>query len=95
MLRESFQGISREFQGSVKDCFKEVSRMFKESVKCVSRKFHKKVEGCFKNVSRKFILQFCFCMALIAATRAEGRLVIVILSTLILVMQSDVVTCRS
>ena len=42
-------------------CFKKIS---KESVKGVLRMFQ-----------RSFVLQFCCCMKLIAATRAEGGLV--------------------
>ena len=81
-----FKGVSRVFQ----ECFKEVSRVFHETLKeeevssmfqgCfnifkyVSRMFQK----CFKDVSGK--LSRCFkkvscCMALIAASRAEGGLV--------------------
>ena len=51
----------------------------KECVKCVSRKCHKKFQGCFKNLSMKFVLQFCFSMNLIAATRAEGGFVLITL----------------
>ena len=45
--------------------------MLKESVKCVPRKFQIK----FQEFSRMFF-QFCCCMDLIAATRAEGGLVL-------------------
>ena len=47
------------------------------SVNCVSRKCHKKF-------LRNFVLQFCCCMDLIAASRAEGGLVLVNHSYLIL-----------
>ena len=56
--------------------------MFQESFNGVSGKLHgcyMKVLGCFKEASRK--LSGCFkkvscCMALIAASRAEGGLVL-------------------
>ena len=52
----------------------EVSSVcLKKSVKCVSRKFSKKKVS---RVSRIFVLKFCCCMDLIAATRAEGGLVL-------------------
>ena len=51
--------VSQMFQG----CFTEISGVCQEFFKDVSRKF----QGCFKKVS-------C-CMALIAASRAEGGLV--------------------
>ena len=54
------------FQES-KECFKGVSKS-KECFKSVSRMF----QGCFKGVSRLFC---CFCMAVVAASRAEGGLV--------------------
>ena len=68
------KGVSRQFQR----CSKEVSMVFKESVKWCFKKFKNK-----KNVSRVFqecfnegfVLQFCSCMDLIVATRAEGGLV--------------------
>ena len=47
--------------------------MFKDSVKCVPRKLKIK----FQEFSRMFF-QFCCCMDLIAATRAEGGLVLVV-----------------
>ena len=40
------------------------------------KKCNKKFQGCIKNIEMKFLLQFC-CMNLIAATRAEGGLVLV------------------
>ena len=74
-VQQVFQGIFKEFSREFLNCFKEVSKMFKECVDCISRKFQKKCQGCFKNDLIKFVLQFCYCMALIAATRAEGWLV--------------------
>ena len=53
----------------------------KASVKYFSRKFHQNFQGCFKNLSMKL----CFailCMNLIAATRAEGGLVLDFVKTL-------------
>ena len=77
MIQGRFKGIKKKFKGFFKGVswqfqlrFKEVSRVFKESVKCVPRKFQIK----FQEFSRMF-LQFCCCMDLIAATRAEGGLV--------------------
>ena len=78
----SFKGVSRKFQG----CFIKVSKMFHKSFKDeeVSRKF-RRCFMIFKGVSRVFQGSFkktskCFkkvscCMALIAASRAEGGLV--------------------
>ena len=40
------------------------------------RKISRKVSRMFQDVSLNFFLQFCCCMALIAATRAEGGLVL-------------------
>ena len=78
MFLDTFKGDSRQLQGYLKEVqrvfresFKEGSRVFKESVKCVSRKFQR----CFMNVLIKFLRFFC-CMDLIAATRAEGGLVL-------------------
>ena len=59
----SFEGVSRGFSRMFKGCFMEVSMLFPKCLKAVSRQFSR----CFKVVS-------C-CMALIAATRAEGGLV--------------------
>ena len=74
-----FDGVSRKFQG----CFKEVSRVFQVSFKGVSWK--RKFQGCFLNSVSGFSRMFpeCFkevsrklyCLALIAASRAEGGLV--------------------
>ena len=69
--KKSLNGVSREFQRHVKD----VSRALKESQsgKCFSRKYQKKFHGYFKNVSMKFIMQICWCMDLIPATRGENN----------------------
>ena len=81
-LQGRLKGVLREVLG----CFKEVSRVFHESLmeEEVSRMF----QGCFmifKDVSRVFQGSFkktfkvfqkvSSCMALIAASRAEGGLV--------------------
>ena len=68
VFQGSFKGVSRMFQG----CFKKVLRVFHENFKGVSRKF----QGCFKEVPRKGVSRkVSCCMALIAASRAEGGLV--------------------
>ena len=59
----SLEGVSRGISRTFKGCFMEVSMLFPKCLKEVSRQFSR----CFKVVS-------C-CMALIAATRAEGGLV--------------------
>ena len=59
----SLEGVSRGISRTFKGCFMEVSMLFPKCLKEVSRQFSR----CFKVVS-------C-CMALIAATRAEGWLV--------------------
>ena len=48
----------------------------KESVSVFPENFEKKLMGVFKNVSMKFCLANFCCMDLIAATRAEGGLVL-------------------
>ena len=55
-IQRSSKGVQREFQGSFKDML---------------RKFQG-CQICVKNFSIKFCFQFCTCMDLIAATRAEG-----------------------
>ena len=80
------KGVLREFQG----CCKEVSRVFHEIFKEeeVSWVFYD-FQGCFKSVSKVFqgnlknTISRCFkkvscCMALIAASQAEGGLVLYI-----------------
>ena len=77
MFQGSFKSVSRKFQ----ECFKEVLRVFQGSVKgvsCfreeeVSRMFHDFLRA-FTECSRCFKKNLC-CMALIAASRAEGGLV--------------------
>ena len=67
-------GMSYGIKGELK-CFKEVSREFHGSFKGVPRVFQR----CFKEVSRKLsgcFKKFSCCMALIAASRAEGGLVL-------------------
>ena len=46
MFQGNFRGVSRKFEG----CLKEVSRVLQGSFKGISRKF----QGCFKEVSRVF-----------------------------------------
>ena len=77
------KGVFRKFQ----ECFKEVSRMFHESFKEqeVSRIFQecfiifkgvsRVFQGSFKKTFKVFKKGLCF-MALIAASRAEGGLVL-------------------
>ena len=71
VYKGSSKGVSRQFQR----CFKEDSRVLKK----VSSVFQENFIKSFKGVSRifqwSFVLQFCCCMNLIAATRAEGGLV--------------------
>ena len=83
--QDCFKKISKEFQESFNGGFKRVSRKFQYSFKCVSWKF----QGCFQrgckvfqknlvDVSRVFQRRFkevLCCLALIAATQAEGGLV--------------------
>ena len=77
------KGVSRVFQGS----FKKTCKVFKESF--MEEEISRMFQGCFmiKGVSRVFqgsfkktfkVFQESFmCMALIAASRAEGGLVAV------------------
>ena len=64
--KRSSKGVSKQFQR----CFKEDSRVLKN----VSSVFQENFIKSFKGVS-SFVLQFCSCMNLIAATRAERGLV--------------------
>ena len=59
-IKRILKGVSREFQGSVKDVLRNFQ---KKSVKGVSRIFQ-----------RSFVSQFCSGMDLIAATQAEEEL---------------------
>ena len=61
--KESFKCVPRKFP----KCPKQVSRLFQGNFNNVSKVF----QSSFKGVLRKF----CCCIALIAATRAEGGLV--------------------
>ena len=67
MLRGRFRGLSREFQGYLKEV-KEVSGCFKS----FSRKFNECLI-CIKSLSK--ILMFCCCIVFVAASQAEGGLV--------------------
>ena len=70
------KGFSKKFPGSFKAVLRKFQRVFKISVKSVSRKLKKKkVARVFHQWS--FVFQFCCSMDLIAATRAEGGLVII------------------
>ena len=64
LFQGSFKGVSRVVQG----CLKKVSSVFQE-------KFKQSVKGVSRMFQSSFVLQFCCCMDLIAATRAEGGLV--------------------
>ena len=75
---ESFEGVSRKFQG----CFMKVfwKRKFQGCFKGVSW-FSRVFPECFKEVWRKLLRVFkrkvSYCMALIAASIAEGGLVFI------------------
>ena len=76
VLRELQEYLKEGCYKAVSKMFKEVSKAFKESTKCVSIKFQKKVSRVFHECFNEVLfLQFCSCMDLIAATRAEGGLV--------------------
>ena len=72
MIKESFKGVLMSFQGSFRG-FKRVSRKFQT---CLL-----KFQECFTSESRVFQENFqgfkkvSCCMELIAATRAEGGLI--------------------
>ena len=74
-LKRSFKVVSRKFRG----CFMKVSRRWKfQGFFMIFKGVPGVFQRCFKKVSRK--LSGCFkkvscCMALIAASRAEGGLV--------------------
>ena len=81
MIQRSFlrvsKEVSRDFQGS----FIFILRKFQECLKTMSNILQENFKKSFNGVSRmfqcSFVLQFCCCMDLIAATRTKGRLVIV------------------
>ena len=68
VLQGYLKDVSRKFQGG----FKYILSVSKESVKWVSRKFQKVVSRIFQWT---FVLWFCCCIDLIAATRAKEGLV--------------------
>ena len=90
MFQETFEGDSRELQWYLKEnqrCFKDVFRKFQGCLRKFSREFQgclKKVQGSLKKDQKKrfqgrfdegLLLQFCWCIDLIAAYQAEGGLV--------------------
>ena len=63
--------VQRVFQGrfkGIKESFKKVQCVYQEN-------FKKAFNGVLRMFLRRFVLQFCCCLALIAATQAEGGLV--------------------
>ena len=75
---ETFKGVSRylkEVQRVFQGGFRDVLRKFQGCLKKVSSVFQENFIKSFKGVS-SFVLQFCCSMNLIAATRAEGGLVL-------------------
>ena len=69
MFKESFKDVSRKFKG----CFKGVLRVFQGrygSFMSVSRLF----QGCLKHIE-SLSKNICFVVVVVAASRAEGGLV--------------------
>ena len=64
--------VSRVFKRYIEGCLLEVLRGFQEymnEVQCVYQEnFKKALIGVLRMFPRSFVLQFCCCLALIAAT---------------------------
>ena len=73
--KRSSKGVSREFQGSFKDILRKLQGCLKKVSSVVQENFKTKFKGALRIFQLSFVLRFCCCIDLLAATRAEGELV--------------------
>ena len=77
MFQECFKGVSMKIEESFEGALRVFQRSFKDiskSSKGVSRLFQINFQAVSIFFQESFALKFCCCMAVIAATGAEGGL---------------------